>query len=149
MHPLHVRNWSTDQAGWKKHFYCQLIFDFVLHSTSGAVARTGAAFGQGSGGVFLDNVVCDGFERRLVDCASHPPASSNCPHTRDAGVVCQPAISREFTGINCFCLWEIIHQNSIGTSEISIWHTLLNYKEYCISLNSSRPWIVPTLVLWL
>ena len=81
--------------------------DFVLHSTSGAVARTGAAFGQGSGGVFLDDVVCDGFERRLVDCASNPPASSNCPHTRDAGVVCQPIITREFTGLDSVGLWKV------------------------------------------
>ena len=73
----------------------------VAYSTLGAVARPGAAFGQGSGGIFLDNVVCDGFERRLVDCASNPPATSNCLHTRDAGVVCQPIITRKFIGLNC------------------------------------------------
>ena len=84
------------------HSYFQLNYvQFVAHSTSGAVARIGAAFGQGSGGVFLDNVVCDGFERRLVDCASNPPASSSCPHTRDAGVVCQPISTREFTELVC------------------------------------------------
>ena len=71
-------------------------------STLGAVARSGAAFGQGSGDIFLDNVVCDGFERRLVDCASNPPATSNCLHTRDAGVVCQPLITRTFIGLVLF-----------------------------------------------
>ena len=60
------------------------------------MARLGAAFGQGSGDILLDNVVCDGFERRLVDCASNPPTTSSCQHTKDAGVVCQPMITREF-----------------------------------------------------
>ena len=72
---------------------------FVAHSTVGAVAHLGAAFGPGSGGIFLDNVVCDGFERRLVDCASNPPATSNCQHLRDAGVACQPIITRKFIGL--------------------------------------------------
>jgi hypothetical protein len=72
-------------------------YQLATYPASGAVAQSGAAFGQGSGGVFLDNIICDGFERRLVDCASNPPVSSNCPQTRDAGVVCQPISTREFT----------------------------------------------------
>ena len=63
----------------------------------GAQPRTNGAFGQGVGDIFLDNVVCDGNELRLVDCASNPLAAHNCQHNQDAGVVCQPAISREYS----------------------------------------------------
>lgn len=63
---------------------------------AGAQARANAAFGQGVGDIFLDNVVCDGNELRLIDCSSNPLAAHNCLHTEDAGVVCQPAISRKF-----------------------------------------------------
>ena len=67
----------------------------VIVYLSGAQPRINGAFGQGVGDIFLDNVVCDGNELRLVDCASNPLAAHNCQHTQDAGVVCQPAISRE------------------------------------------------------
>ena len=61
---------------------------------AGAQARSQAAFGQGIGDIFLDNVVCDGNELRLIDCSSNPLAAHNCLHSEDAGVVCRPAISR-------------------------------------------------------
>ena len=61
----------------------------------GAEARSRAAFGQGTGSIFIDNVVCDGQELRLIDCASNPLAAHDCSHSEDAGVVCQPAISRK------------------------------------------------------
>ena len=38
---------------------------------SGGKARTGAAFGKGSGEILLDNVNCNGTERDLTEC-SHP-----------------------------------------------------------------------------
>ena len=63
-------------------------------TVAGARARSNAAFGQGVGDIFLDNVVCDGNELRLIDCASNPLAAHNCLHSEDAGAVCQPAISR-------------------------------------------------------
>ena len=64
-----------------------------IGTNTGAGARRRAAFGQGVGDIFLDNVVCDGNELRLIDCASNPLAAHNCQHSDDAGVVCQPAIS--------------------------------------------------------
>ena len=64
--------------------------------TAGAVARGGAAFGQGLG---LDSVLqylaCDGHEARVTDCAKSNTVDIMCPHSRDAGVVCQPMISRK------------------------------------------------------
>ena len=65
-----------------------------MYMCAGAQARANAAFGQGVGDIFLDNVVCDGNELRLIDCSSNPLAAHNCFHSEDAGVVCQPAPSR-------------------------------------------------------
>lgn len=53
------------------------------------MARASAAFGQGIGDIYLDNVVCDGHELRLIDCSSNPLAVHNCQHSNDAGVICQ------------------------------------------------------------
>ena len=59
--------------------------------TIGAMPRSQAAFGQGVGDIFLDNVVCNGNELRLLDCSSNPLAAHNCIHAEDAGVVCLPS----------------------------------------------------------
>ena len=63
----------------------------------GAVPRTQAVYGQGTGPIFIDNVVCNGQELRLLDCASNALAAHDCTHFQDAGVVCMPMISRKHT----------------------------------------------------
>ena len=63
---------------------------------TGAIPLGGAAFDEGTGPIFIDNAVCDGQELRLLDCASNPFAAHDCSHAEDAGVVCQPAISRNY-----------------------------------------------------
>ena len=47
-----------------------------------------AAFGQGSGQIWLDNVACIGSETRLVDCRANTIGIHNCVHSQDAGVRC-------------------------------------------------------------
>ena len=54
----------------------------------GAVARLSAAFGQGTGPIFLDDVMCNGLESRLFDCAHRGIEVDNCVHSQDAGVEC-------------------------------------------------------------
>ena len=56
-----------------------------LVSFSGAIALR---YGQGSGPIFLDDVLCMGRETRLADCQHQGVASHNCHHYDDAGVVC-------------------------------------------------------------
>ena len=48
----------------------------------------GAAFGQGAGPIWLDDVACRGDETRLVDCPATPHGVTNCGHLEDAGVRC-------------------------------------------------------------
>ena len=48
-----------------------------------------ALFGNGSGDVLLDNVVCSGDEENLLDCSHNPIREHNCDHMEDAGVRCE------------------------------------------------------------
>ncbi len=57
-------------------------------STRGAIPRTDAFFGAGSGSIFLDDVACVGSEERLTDCRA--TSNHNCVHAEDAGVTCRP-----------------------------------------------------------
>ena len=56
---------------------------------TGAIARTNAFFGAGTGSILLDNVGCTGTETRLVDCQNNGIGVHNCVHGEDAGVTCQ------------------------------------------------------------
>ena len=61
--------------------------------SSGAIQRSLAFFGQGSGSILLDNVACVGTESRLIDCPANPIGDHNCAHFEDAGVTCLPLIT--------------------------------------------------------
>ena len=53
------------------------------------MALSGAYFGNGSGDIFLDNVVCSGTESSLLECRTNPIGQHNCDHSEDAGVRCE------------------------------------------------------------
>ena len=64
------------------------------------VPRGGAAYGPGSGPVFLDSLWCNGMENRLFDCAYRGRLeSTHCGHGQDAGVVCVEGMGT--TNLNC------------------------------------------------
>ena len=72
----------------------------IIHS--GAIPHANAFFGQGSGPIWLDDLLCRGNEERLIDC----PVSTGgigmvdfCNgHADDAGVTCQ---ERKGVGYPC------------------------------------------------
>ncbi|KAI8495113.1 hypothetical protein Bbelb_270990 [Branchiostoma belcheri] len=72
-------NWGLNDA----HVVCR-----QLGYTSAAAARASAAFGQGSGPIWLDDVRCDGSQTTITGCGHNGWGSHNCGHSEDAGVVC-------------------------------------------------------------
>ena len=51
-------------------------------------AHIKAAFGQGSGRIWLDNVFCRGDELSIFDCPANPIGDEDCEHDEDIGVSC-------------------------------------------------------------
>ncbi len=49
----------------------------------------GAAFGEGEGQIWLENVACTGTEEGLGMCVHDGIANQDCTHAMDAGVTCQ------------------------------------------------------------
>ena len=52
----------------------------------GAIARTGAYFGQGTVPVHLDGITCSGSENSILQCSFS--GGSSCTHSLDVGVQC-------------------------------------------------------------
>ncbi|KAF5894521.1 deleted in malignant brain tumors 1 protein-like, partial [Clarias magur] len=51
-------------------------------------AHESAAFGRGSGQIWMDNVHCSGRESTIAHCTHRGFGSHNCNHGEDAGVTC-------------------------------------------------------------
>ena len=59
---------------------------YCVFYIAGAISYGSAHFGAGYGNILMDDIHCNGIERRLFDC----PHSSvhNCGHNEDASVRC-------------------------------------------------------------
>ncbi|XP_068519858.1 deleted in malignant brain tumors 1 protein-like isoform X1 [Anas acuta] len=80
-------------------------------------APPGAAFGQGAGPIWLDEVTCAGTEASLSLCQASSWGSHNCKHSEDAGVECsEPTQVRLVNGSShCSGRVEIHHNQQWGT----------------------------------
>ncbi len=47
-------------------------------------------FGQGFGNIYIDSLICNGSENRILDCKFS--AEHDCSHMEDAGLRCQSKI---------------------------------------------------------
>ncbi|XP_067272763.1 uncharacterized protein [Pseudorasbora parva] len=65
-----------------------------LQCGSAISANQIAAFGQGSGSIWLDDVGCSGGEEALAQCSHGGIGNHNCGHSEDAGVVCSGALQK-------------------------------------------------------
>lgn len=74
--------------------------------STGSVARFSAYFGQGTGPIILDNLMCSGTERRLADCVSNGVGIHNCDHSEDAGVTCRSKYECYCIDMSCTIDWE-------------------------------------------
>ena len=72
--------------------------DTLIYSLihAGAVALTGAYFGQGTVSVLFDSLTCNGNETDLLQCGI--TGGSSCTHSADVGVQC-PGIYK-----TCLCV---------------------------------------------
>ena len=60
----------------------------------GAVSFLGsAAFGEGEGVVWLEEVECEGNETKLADCVFPGWGVGSCNHSQDVGIVCESELA--------------------------------------------------------
>ena len=52
------------------------------------IMRASMRYGNGSGDILFDNLMCQGNESSLFDCPPNEIFDSNCDHSEDAGIVC-------------------------------------------------------------
>ena len=58
------------------------------YASANEAFRRAQPFGQGSGKVWFDDILCDGSEETLLDCSHSGVGIHNCRHSEDAGVNC-------------------------------------------------------------
>lgn len=90
----------TIQSAIKDYMQSHCVF-----YVTGAVGVSFAAFGQGTGSIWLDNVNCAGTESRLANCPANSIGSHNCRHSEDAGVRCGSRTGNIFVHYHCMVAW--------------------------------------------
>uniref|UniRef100_A0A8C4VCP6 SRCR domain-containing protein n=1 Tax=Gopherus evgoodei TaxID=1825980 RepID=A0A8C4VCP6_9SAUR len=76
-----------------------------------------AAFGEGTGPIWVETLNCRGTESSLWDCPAKPWGESNCDHKEDVGVNCSGADELRLVNGSSPCAGrvEVKHQDQWGT----------------------------------
>ncbi|XP_067166132.1 antigen WC1.1-like [Apteryx mantelli] len=82
-----------------------------------AVEVVGSArYGEGSGQIWLDDVNCSGDEAALWDCPAATWGQHNCPHKKDAGVVCSEFVALRLENSNgCSGRLQVFYNGTWGS----------------------------------
>uniref|UniRef100_A0A4W3H125 Soluble scavenger receptor cysteine-rich domain-containing protein SSC5D n=1 Tax=Callorhinchus milii TaxID=7868 RepID=A0A4W3H125_CALMI len=121
-------HWGTEEA----NVVCRLL------NCGEATSATGnAAFGQGTGPVWLSDVRCNGAEAALDQCPAKPYGNdNNCSHSQDAGVICSGPVPIRLVDGQTMCsgrvevlhssIWGSVCGDHWGMEEASVVCRLLN-----------------------
>ncbi|XP_015235513.1 PREDICTED: deleted in malignant brain tumors 1 protein-like, partial [Cyprinodon variegatus] len=92
------------------------------HQEDASVICSTADFGQGTGQIWLDDLVCSGNEPSLAICGHSGFGIENCGHHEDASVICSnPQIRLAGSGASCTGRLEVYYNNSWGTVCSDVW----------------------------
>ena len=120
---LKVHHWKVLQLNYVT---MPIICISLLCYSTGAQALTHAAFGEGTGPIYLDNLECTSSETRLVDCLHTGFGVHNCAHSEDAGLRCQTPSSSYlllYHVVMCSHHWN--HDIATCIQQTNIWKSLL------------------------
>ena len=68
------------------------MFYICITLSSDSLPIANAFYGMGNGDILLDDVLCRGNEKNLLQCGRDSRGEKNCTHSEDAGVKCNGKI---------------------------------------------------------